>query len=216
MREYSNRIAVYKTNEKLDYARPDNQKKDPLDLKLSGKSKVSEVGRVVAYKQNRLGGQIKELRDFIKQVEGERQLLKRDEAAKLKEKEDAEIKEACEAIKLKYFSNAMQPHDPNTEFQNMMAADSETTSIAARSQRSSDRRRGNSQQNGQKRLMSAFKKTGHLASRDERVKFQDTLYQSPLLSYLLALHVNIYNLFTHSNENEQIIFQGFCCGEWLL
>ena len=34
MQEYSNKIAVYKTNEKLDYARPDNRKRDPLDLKL--------------------------------------------------------------------------------------------------------------------------------------------------------------------------------------
>ena len=64
----------------------------------------------MAYKQNKLGAQIAELRDFVKKVEANRQLLKRDEAAKTQEKENNEIKEACEAIKLKYFSNAMQPH----------------------------------------------------------------------------------------------------------
>ena len=68
------------------------------------------MGRIVAYKQNKLGAQIAELRDFVKKVEANRQLLKRDEAAKTQEKENNEIKEACEAIKLKYFSNAMQPH----------------------------------------------------------------------------------------------------------
>ena len=64
----------------------------------------------MAYKQNKLGAQIAELRDLVKKVEANRQLLKRDEAAKTQEKENNEIKEACEAIKLKYFSNAMQPH----------------------------------------------------------------------------------------------------------
>ena len=93
----------------------------------------------MAYKQNRLGSQINELRDFVKKVEADRQLLKRDEAAKTKEKEDNEIREACEAIKLKYFSNAMQPHEPNTEFMNMMANNSDTTSNAARSSKSSHR-----------------------------------------------------------------------------
>ena len=50
-RDYSNKIAVYKTNEKLDYVRPDNEKRDLLDLKTRGKCDISEVGRVVAYKQ---------------------------------------------------------------------------------------------------------------------------------------------------------------------
>lgn len=86
---------------------------------------MSEVGRVLAYKQSKLGMQANELREFIKKVDKDRKTLKKDHERKARIQEDQEIREACEAIKLKYFSNAMQPHEPNLEFENMMNLSSE-------------------------------------------------------------------------------------------
>ena len=179
MNEFSKKIAIYGQADKLDFARPERNKKDELDVGLQGKTKVSDVGKVVAYKQQKLGVQTRKLRDFIKKVDGDRKLLKRDELRKSREKESEEIKEACEAIKLKYFSNAMQPHEPNLEFEIMMNLSSDRNSIAARSIRGSQsshsaRKRPSMLGMGEHRLASALRQEGKVAvSRDERVKFID-------------------------------------------
>ena len=55
MNEFSKKIAVYGQADKLDFARPESIKKDELDVGLQGKTKVSDVGKVVAYKQQKLG-----------------------------------------------------------------------------------------------------------------------------------------------------------------
>lgn len=138
---------------------------------------MSEVGRVLAYKQSKLGMQANELREFIKKVDKDRKTLKKDHERKARIQEDQEIREACEAIKLKYFSNAMQPHEPNLEFENMMNLSSEQCSIAARSLRGSqpsdrgDCRHPSLKGSGEPRLASAMRQEGK--SRDERVKFID-------------------------------------------
>ena len=124
--------------------------------------------------------QANELREFIKKVDKDRKTLKKDHERKARIQEHQEIREACEAIKLKYFSNAMQPHAPNLEFENMMNLSSEQCSIAARSLRGSQPSdRGDYRHSPLKgpgaashaRLASAMRQEGK--ARDERVKFID-------------------------------------------